>query len=115
MLMDQLAQKVKLGTGALKDQPDQRVNMVILEALAKLVCMVYADHRADKGLWVRVDPRDLGVSLVLRARMVKLDLKEYKGCLEELDLLVTRDPLEHLDKMVHLVLLEQLDLEVRHT
>ena len=104
MLMDQLVQKVKQGTGALKDQQDLRVNMVILEALAKLVCKVYVDHQVDKDLWARVDPRDLGVSLVLMARMVKLDLKEYKGCLEELDLLVTRDPLEHLDKMVHLVL-----------
>ena len=91
MLMAQPVRKVKLETGVLRDQLDPRVNMEILEALAKQGCKVYVDLLADKDLWVRVDPLDLGVSPVLMARMVKLDLKEFKGCLEGLDLLVIRD------------------------
>jgi hypothetical protein len=89
--MVQLVRKVNLGIEVQRGQQDPRENMVILEALVKLVCKASVDPQADKGLWVKVGPLDLEVSLVLMARMVKLDHRESKDCLDGLDLLVTRD------------------------
>lgn len=107
VLMDQQVLKVKLETEVEWDHQDPRVKLEIWEGLAHQVFKVSEDLPEDmvqEELWVHQEKLE---NLAKMERMENLDLRDFKACLVQWELLETKDLWVN---KVNKVILEFLDL-----